>query len=91
MTKKKLIAFFTAVAIICVTLAGCSNVTVEKTYEPKEEIKSMFIEVERAGSWRIVYHEDTRVMYAVSFGSYNLGTFTLLVNPDGTPMLWGDK
>lgn len=29
-----------------------------------------------------------KVMYAVSGGAYNNGTFTLLVNPDGTPMLW---
>ena len=48
----------------------------------------MFVEVERATNWKIVYHKDTKVMYAVSNGGCNQGTFTLLVNEDGTPMLY---
>lgn len=28
------------------------------------------------------------IMYAISDGYYNHGTFTVLLNPDGTPMLW---
>ena len=50
----------------------------------------MFIEVEQAMCWKIVYHKETKVMYAVSDGSYNHGTFTLLVNAYGTPMLYKD-
>ena len=37
----------------------------------------------------IVYNRYTKVMYTVSDGSYNRGTFTVLVNSDGSPMLWG--
>ena len=48
----------------------------------------MFVEREEANRWIIVYHKETKVMYAVSYGSYNIGTFTLLVNADGTPMLY---
>jgi hypothetical protein len=29
-------------------------------------------------------------MYAVSSGAYNGGTFTLLVDENGKPMLWED-
>ncbi len=41
-----------------------------------------------SGGFYVVYHVKTRVMYAVSEGFCNHGTFTLLVNPDGKPMLY---
>lgn len=51
---------------------------------------SMFVQIEHSlyGGWRIVYHRDTKVMYAVSSDAHNGGVFTVLVNPDGTPMLY---
>ena len=51
---------------------------------------SMFITIEEnvPDDYSIVYHKDTKVMYAVSQGSYNYGNFTLLVNADGTPMTY---
>ena len=49
---------------------------------------SMFATVERKLSYSVVYNKETRVMYAMSDGLYNPGTFTLLVNEDGTPMIW---
>lgn len=36
----------------------------------------------------IVYDKDTGVMYAVSRGPYNQGTFVMLVNADGTPKIY---
>jgi len=60
--------------------------------ENDNEQKSMFSVVEEDYSWLIVRHKETNVMYAVSDGSYNRGVFTLLVNADGTPMVWkGDE
>ncbi|MEG0453758.1 MAG: hypothetical protein RR559_00070 [Bacteroides sp.] len=50
--------------------------------------ESMFVEVERTGRWRVVYHRDTKVMYTVSSGAYNMGSFTLMVDPDGDPMIY---
>ena len=49
---------------------------------------SMFVCIEETASFSVVYHKETKVMYAVSGGSYNYGTFTMLVNADGTPMVW---
>jgi hypothetical protein len=49
----------------------------------------MFVEIECTATWAIVYHKETKVMYAVSDGRYNRGTFTLLVNADGSPMVYG--
>lgn len=34
--------------------------------------------------------KETGVMYAVSNGGYNSGTFTLLVDENGKPLIWED-
>lgn len=85
-------------ALLCVIFAffliGCGT-RIERTRfeqvdtKPQQPI-SMFIIVEGNGldSYRIVYHRDTKVMYAISCGGYNSGNFTALLNPDGSPMLW---
>lgn len=51
-------------------------------------MNEMFITVENGDLYKIVYHKITKVMYAVSYGYYNRGSFTLLVDADGKPMLW---
>lgn len=74
-------------------LDGCSNkkpVELQIEYNSTDNMTSMFIEVEHYRGWKVVYHKDTKVMYAVSSDYYNYGTFTLLVNPDGTPQLWNE-
>ncbi len=81
---KKFIILF--VALLCVTLSSCSMKDVEKVNTDANT--SMFVQVEMAGIWAVVYHKDTKVMYVVSTGSYNHGTFTLLVDADGKPMIY---
>lgn len=73
------------IAAICIALllAGCSSVEVEENPDV-----SMFVRVEKGDSWWVVYHRETKVMYTISGGLKNCGNFTLLVNADGTPMLW---
>ena len=66
-------------------LVGCGNATVEGA---NKDESSMFIIIEQTSGWWIVYHKDTKVMYAVSNGYYNGGTFTMLMNADGTPQIW---
>lgn len=90
---KRILAGIAAVLIIlaCVLpLSGCGGAPSDSNDSKvtEEDISPMFTEVEQTSLWRIVYHKDTKVMYAVSRGHQAYGTFTLLVNPDGTPMLW---
>lgn len=79
-------------ALLCLIFAfflvGCG--TPMERVEVKTNPASMFIAIEGNGmsAYWVVYHRDTKVMYAVSSGGYNAGNFTLLVNPDGTPMIW---
>jgi len=68
-------------------VAGCAKV--EKAHEEEKKVDvSRFVQVESAPTWQVVADRDTGVMYAVSAGMYNLGTFTLLVDADGKPLLW---
>lgn len=77
------------ICIACmVLLCGCSGIAKTEKANEKQENTSMFVEVEQAMSWKVVYHKETKVMYVISNGSYNHGTFTLLVNADGTPMIY---
>jgi uncharacterized lipoprotein NlpE involved in copper resistance len=82
---KKTIITILIIAII-LTLVGCTEM--ERVQKPVDT--SMFVIVEGGGpySYIIAYHKETKVMYAISNGTYNAGIFTVMVNPDGSPMLW---
>ena len=92
---KKFILFLITVLMV-VVLCGCVSNQPESTIGASNQTDStvvdgqpsMFVRVENGPSWSIYYHKDTKVIYAVSRSSYNCGTFTLLVNADGSPMLW---
>lgn len=81
--KKKLIAIMITGALL---LAACTKV--EAANDIKQDETSMFVKIEDTDAWMIVYHRETKVMYAVSYSGDNYGNFTLLVNADGSPMLW---
>lgn len=72
--------------IACMMLSSCNRNRVETA--KKEDDTSMFVEVEKTMFCKVVYHKDTKVMYVVSNGIYNVGTFTLLVDADGKPMIY---
>lgn len=84
---KKLWAIILVLTICFVSLTACTA-TVE---DEDANDKSMFVRVESTIGWVVVYHRESKVMYVVSGGSYNQGTFTMLVNADGSPMLWEDR
>lgn len=83
----KMIKAYAAMLLVLALLVACAPNEVESTVKD-DAPPSMFVEVEQAHTWSVVYHRDTKVMYAVSRGGYNRGTFTLLVNADGTPMIY---
>jgi hypothetical protein len=83
--KKILVLFLILFSLF--SLGGC----VENEIEYQIQEGSMFVIVENTEEWKIVYNNRTKVMYAVSDGTRASGTFTLLVNSDGTPMLWDEE
>lgn len=76
-----------AAILTMLLVVGCAKV--EKAQEIEKRVNvSRFVQVESAVTWQVVADRETGVMYAVSAGTYNLGTFTLLVDADGKPLLW---
>lgn len=55
-----------------------------------ENSNSMFEKIETNNVYCIVYHKDTKVMYAVSNNGYNSGEFTQLVDESGKPLCWDE-
>lgn len=74
------------VLALCLLLCACGGPSVQ--VESNVSNASMFVEVENNTFWRVVYHRETKVMYAISQGTRNYGNFTVLLNPDGTPQVW---
>lgn len=85
---KKMIALFTALLMIACMLTACGDHPAADDEAPKESIFEM---IEGKAGWSlyaVCYCKDTKVMYSISEG----GTMTLLVNPDGSPMIYtGDE
>lgn len=75
------------ILLMAIMLTSC-GATVDR--ETQSET-SRFMELERTNRWLIVADKETGVMYAVSDGGYNAGTFTLLVDENGKPLIWKDK
>ena len=50
--------------------------------------RSMFVLIEKGAIYNIVYHRETKVMYAISYGLYNSGNFTVMVDEEGKPLLY---
>ena len=87
-TIKRIVAGLAAFLIVALTVlmfAGCTSTRAEAK---EVDDGNTFILVDADYYCWIVYHKDTKVMYAVSRSGYNVGTYTVLVNADGTPMIW---
>ena len=83
---KKTFVVFVMIVAMAFGLIGCHDDT-----QPRELASadgSSFLMVEDGVSYDIVYHKETKVMYTVSDDQYNRGSFTVMVNADGTPMIY---
>lgn len=78
--------------ILCATLIGvmlCCMTSCE-TLDVEAKEQSRFVQIDK-NSWFItVYDRTTKVQYAVSYGLYNEGTITCLVDSEGKPLLYDD-
>ena len=84
---KKIFAIILCAVMVAAILTGCSEV------EDKSDNSnpSIFVKVGEDNLFDVVYHRETKVMYVISRGSYNGGNFVLLVNADGSPMVWEEQ
>lgn len=85
-TMKKTFIVFVMIVAMAFGLIGCHDDSQPKELESVDG--SSFLIVEDGVDYDIVYHKETKVMYTVSGGQYNRGNFTVMVNADGTPMIY---
>lgn len=90
---RKLQFTLTLCIIMAVLFAACNGSKAEpanaaSVIDTRGSYNNVFERVGYGNSYDIVYHKQTKVMYVVSEGEYNRGSFTLLVNSDGTPMIY---
>ncbi len=79
-----------AVLVACVLLTGCgAKMKRESDMKSQGTDVSMFVVLEVGGTYKIVYHQETKVMYAISNGGY--GTFTVMLDADGKPLLYKES
>ena len=72
--------------VLVLSLFGLTGCQVNALGTPSE-----FVYIKDEGNYDIVYHRDTKVMYVVSDGRYNRGIFTVMVDTDGSPLLYKGK
>ena len=78
-----------AVLVACMLLTGCgAKMKRESDMKSQGTDVSMFVVLEVGETYKIVYHQETKVMYAISNGGYNAGTFTVMLDADGKPLLY---
>ena len=82
------LAAFLIIVSIILMFVGCASTRAEAKEVEETGDGNTFVLVDADYYCWIVYHKDTKVMYAVSRSPNNIGTYTLLVNADGTPMIW---
>ena len=89
----KKVALILSLLLIMLTSASCKSASeVDTITEYSTDKSSMFIVVESGPYWYVVYNKYTKVMYAVSDSNHKgSGIFTVLVNADGSPMLYNEK
>ena len=82
--------------IMAVLFASCAGSKAEpasaaSVINTGENYNDVFERIGYGSSYDIVYHKQTKVMYAISDGKFSKGILTLLVNPDGTPMIYEEE
>ena len=75
-------------SVLLIAMAACETQPAAASFENSTSLQAQFVMVYDSYGYSIVYNAANRVMYAVSGGHDNCGTFTLLVNDDGSPMIW---
>lgn len=81
MRKKLITAIVTSIITAALLIAGCSD-----TANVSEGQDRMMEKVEDEWGYAIYVDKDTNVMYIKGRG--NGGTFTVMLNADGTPKIW---
>ena len=87
------VAIIVAAIVLLGVLGFLFNVAIvgfnsEADSEVEAAVEDRFVTLSCSTNYYIVYDKETMVQYAVSNGSYNRGTFVMLVDKDGKPLIY---
>lgn len=85
--KEKIVLFLILIALI-IFASGC-EAGVDMAADPHDN--DYFCVIYDAGQYVIMYNKQTNVMYTMSQSTKSTGVLTVLLNADGTPMLYEEK
>lgn len=79
-----------AILLIITLMLGLIACVPNNKAEEIQTGESRMVIIEQTTTYFIAYDRYTKVMYAISHSGYNCGNFTLLVDADGNPLLYGN-
>lgn len=83
------VAFIVAAIVLLGVLGFLFNVAIVGFNSAVEaSAEDRFITLIYDINYSIVYDKETMIQYAVSNGAYNRGTFVMLVDKDGKPLIY---
>ena len=80
--KKEVVRNIAFITLLAVLICLMVQLTLKIRYETKEENR-IFTTVQDVSGGTIVRHKETNVLYFCEYGG-----MTVLLNADGTPMVW---
>lgn len=83
----KKVKIATLIFLMVIVMGGCS-VKTNSSDTGKEDQYTPFVLIYNGREYDIYVDRDTKVMYQASDGSYNSGTWLVLLDSDGTPKLY---
>ena len=87
---RKALLLIAAVIVAALAVTGCTAPATIPNAVEVQKPERMFYSIGTApGPAIIVVCRSNGVMYAVSTGANNGGTYTVLLDDDGKPMIWG--
>ena len=88
--KKKILCLLLLLIMPIFMLCGCSD-TIDSAIGTEYTIGDVcLVKVEESDCFCIFVHKETRVMYLANTEQYRYG-LTVMLNADGTPMIWEGK
>lgn len=85
---KRLLVVLMAIVLCACSFSGCFRPYSDE-YRAQYWENTGFTYIECKGSADYVYHNDTKVMYVFMRAiEYESTGMSVLLNPDGTPMIW---
>lgn len=77
--------FLIALTVLTIFMTGCGRPITDNF---SSDTGTRFVKISREYGCDVVYDSETGVEYVTSRCAYNIGTYTLLVNADGTPKIY---